>query len=368
MPYVPRVRRGAALAVALFALVAIAALVHAVIAPAIGHRAAMARSLAHHAAQSYAERAVGEVVSAWSPERWRALAVGDAWEGRHEPAVGLPGAPPGAATVQVSAVRIARSTFLLLVQATVRAADAPAAARRALFLEQLPDSAAAALLTAGGGVAMSPAGVIEADPACGGADTSALIRLPPGAPFSWDRPDAIAHVRRDTLAAQDDVYRRPAGLDAATLRHAAAIEIAADAAVAPVPRALGADCALGESHWGEPMRDPDEGVPECRPSYPVVRAAGDLRILGGRGQGILLVEGRLEIAGRFRFEGLIVAAGGIEAGGDSVHLHGAVLTGPASPAAFSAARTTLVASPCAVQRAFDANAPIRPIRGWAWAG
>jgi hypothetical protein len=79
-------------------------------------------------------------------------------------------------------------------------------------------------------------------------------------------------------------------------------------------------CVRVESNWGDP------GVPTspCAARTPIVYAAGDLTIDGGLGQGALLVDGHLLIAGPFTFSGQIVARGGIEMIADNIAISGSV--------------------------------------------
>lgn len=61
-------------------------------------------------------------------------------------------------------------------------------------------------------------------------------------------------------------------------------------------------------------------------SYPVLHAVGDLNLLGGIGQGVLLVDGRLTLTGGVAFSGLVVALGGLTVGAGGATLTGGVVT------------------------------------------
>ena len=56
----------------------------------------------------------------------------------------------------------------------------------------------------------------------------------------------------------------------------------------------------------------------------VIHVKGDATVLGGSGDGILIVEGRLSIAGPFAFSGVIVARRGISAAGAGVNVVGMI--------------------------------------------
>lgn len=361
-------RRGAALAVALFALVVVAALANAIIGPAIAYRRAAVRSTAFQSAESLTESTIAEVVGTWSATRWRGLELGRPWEQRTAAgSADLPRAPFGSGIVDLRVIRIGETIFLLVVESSVGALDAPVAARRTLFLELRSDSVRPApALTSGGAVTLSAGDDVVRDTTCGEGEPPGLVTLPPGVPLDWPRAGADSLVARDTMAGRQATYDRPAGLDGAQLRAARDGMLAAGVTVTPQPVASDTSCADGATNWGEPLRVQPGTVQACTTTFPVVHAIGDLRIIGGRGQGILVVDGRLEIVGPFRYHGIILAAGGIDVRGGETTVVGAILTGPTSPAAFRADRTRLVASRCMAQDALDEAAKIAPIPEWAW--
>lgn len=99
----------------------------------------------------------------------------------------------------------------------------------------------------------------------------------------------------------------------------------------PAPAETGspAACTKGNrNNWGEPWRPPATGVKtSCYNYFPIIWVRGDLEVHGGRGQGILLVEGDVKINGGFEFYGMIIAKGNIEQGTGGAHLFGALMTG-----------------------------------------
>lgn len=80
-----------------------------------------------------------------------------------------------------------------------------------------------------------------------------------------------------------------------------------------------------ESNWGAPT---DKASP-CFNYFPVIYHNGDLSISGsGEGQGILLVEGNLSVQGRIDFYGPVIATGGVNirgTGSDDVKFYGGVM-------------------------------------------
>ncbi len=125
------------------------------------------------------------------------------------------------------------------------------------------------------------------------------------------------------------------------------------------------ECAGSVStNWGAP------GMPghACFDYMPVIHVKGDLSVEGGVGQGILLVEGDLEVGGDFAFYGVVVTGGGVRAR-DRVRLSGGVLdysrNGGASEVGGGA---VIERSECAVRAAFRGSKLYwpHPLADLAW--
>lgn len=131
-----------------------------------------------------------------------------------------------------------------------------------------------------------------------------------GTPPGWRAcggPDSVA--RQGTLALDTSVSlieQLPLG---PWLRHTLP-PLAGGVSVLPVPIALGTHCLPDPVNWG----DPGSPLAPCGSRMPVVYADGDLHVVGGMGQGLLVVRGDLVLGGGFRFHGLIVTAGRLEVG------------------------------------------------------
>ncbi len=80
-----------------------------------------------------------------------------------------------------------------------------------------------------------------------------------------------------------------------------------------------------QNNWGAPT---DKASP-CFNYFPIIYHYGDLSISGtGEGQGILLVEGNLNVQGRIDFYGPVIATGGVNirgTGSDDVKFYGGVV-------------------------------------------
>jgi hypothetical protein len=96
---------------------------------------------------------------------------------------------------------------------------------------------------------------------------------------------------------------------------------------------------------------------------------GDVQLQTGRGEGVLLVDGDLEIRGNVEFTGLIIVTGKLKSNGTGNKITGGVLAQNADLGDL----TTLIGNPvanysaCAVSKALSASASTRPLAERSWA-
>ena len=134
--------------------------------------------------------------------------------------------------------------------------------------------------------------------------------------------------------------------------------------------ALPQRCNIGDQlNWGEPHRGAGS-VNQCYNYFPIIYASGSQLQLtgGGRGQGLLLIEGDLSIAGGFEFTGLIVAKGGIKVNGNGNKITGALLAQDVSIDDDNSisGNTTLQFSSCALDKAIKGSAFAEPLAYRSW--
>jgi len=90
------------------------------------------------------------------------------------------------------------------------------------------------------------------------------------------------------------------------------------------PAAAGSVCMTSvQTNWGDLRRLIPAGA--CESYFPIIHALGDLHISTGMGQGILLVDGDLDMTGNFQFMGAIVVRGTLSTYGTGAHITGAVM-------------------------------------------
>jgi hypothetical protein len=121
-------------------------------------------------------------------------------------------------------------------------------------------------------------------------------------------------------------------------------------------------------NWGEPRRGAGS-VAECYPYFPVIYTPGDLHLTGGYGQGILLVEGNLQMQGGFEFTGIVIVKGTVETTANSSKVTGAILARNVDLGDITSfGGTPVVAySRCAVEAALRAATRAYPLAGRGWA-
>ena len=118
------------------------------------------------------------------------------------------------------------------------------------------------------------------------------------------------------------------------------------------------------SNWGEP----ESAVPLCDSYFPVIYAEGNLKLTNGRGQGVLLVNGDLSLAGNFTFAGIIITKGAFDASHGTNNVYGTVLSNNATLEDQVMAGTPQVQfSTCAISRALTASAKAFPFGSRSWA-
>jgi len=123
------------------------------------------------------------------------------------------------------------------------------------------------------------------------------------------------------------------------------------------------------SNWGEPLRS-GSYIAGCINYAPIVYISGNAMFnAGGRGQGILLVDGDLAIAGGFQWVGLVIATGQVKTGNGTSNVTGAILAQNADfgdQTSFSG--TPVVSySKCALDYVLNLSAVGRPLAGRSWA-
>jgi hypothetical protein len=127
--------------------------------------------------------------------------------------------------------------------------------------------------------------------------------------------------------------------------------------------------AAVESNWGEPS--PAAVTDPCFNYFPVIYHNGNLKLQGGRGQGILLVEGDLTTTGSVVFYGPVFVTGTLSTSGNSgqgAKFYGGVVAGNVAldDVTKLAGGALVNYSSCAVRRALANTATPMPFAERSW--
>ncbi len=321
--------RGIALPIALFALVVIGGLV--VLSALYGRqeqqlgRSAIKREHARAAAQ---EGVVAQL-PVWKVSGYNRLAAGSSaafsgWAG------------DGTGWYRGTVRRL--NDLLFLVQGEGFSADSQALSRTGLLVRLEPQQLAvdSALTTTGGTVLRG----------------SAFIRNEDTPPAGWACP---------SREPRNPAAPLPPPLDDLRLRADAVI---GTGTFTIGPRSTGRRCQTTDpTNWG----DPDDPGGTCGQYFPIIHAAGDITLRGGRGQGILIVHGDLALVGGVRFYGPVIVNGRLTSSGLGGHIAGGVLAASADLyQATVSGGATVTFSSCAILRAVvgSGRPSVLGERGW----
>jgi hypothetical protein len=204
------------------------------------------------------------------------------------------------------------------------------------------------------------------------AASKAGIVAPPAATVSIQKSQNVLgtpQVLRDSLAADSSTYIRYGDETWNSLKAQANIVLAAGTNPNQIsPVAVNGSCAKSATNWGEPNRGAGTIAP-CYNYFPIIFAAGDLHLNNGSGQGILLVDGDIEINGNFFWSGLIVVRDDFNKGNGNATILGAVMARNANifDGSVINGNTTYGYSECALDRALRGSAQVVQAHERAWA-
>lgn len=287
-------RSGFAVATALFALVVVGALAVGTLFAATQQLRSGSDAIHQARAIMAAELGVEQAIAAWNRAWNGALARGFGKSWTLSTAEG--------ADVKVRVTRLGDELFVLASDA--RAGPARRHIARLVRLD-VDDPPLLATLAADSVLAVGATAAID------GSD-----RIPLGWDCAAPGPPLPAVAVTDTSA-----LRRFGHFDWDELVEVANAHLS-DRIASPSPRSSDEECDTTDpGNWGEPSRV-NGGA--CTSFYPVVHAPGDLLIDGGRGQGMLLVDGDLTVQGGFEFFGAVLVRGALRGGRGGARITGVV--------------------------------------------
>ena len=121
-----------------------------------------------------------------------------------------------------------------------------------------------------------------------------------------------------------------------------------------------------DQNWGDGMNR----TAPCGNYFPIIHISGDATLNGVQGQGILLVDGDLEMQGSYEFYGITIVRGTLKtAGGGSTEAHfwGGVMAANVNLELNSlSGNATLNYSKCAIVQALQMTGSAAPLRSRSW--
>jgi len=133
------------------------------------------------------------------------------------------------------------------------------------------------------------------------------------------------------------------------------------------PALIGGVCNHADlTNWGDGMNP----AAPCGLYFPIIHMSGNTTLNGDQGQGILLVDGDLDIQGSYEFYGIVIVRGSLKtAGGGATEAHfwGAVMAENVDLELNSlSGNATLNYSKCAVTQALNMTGIVTPERSRGW--
>ncbi len=361
---------GFALAAAVFALVLIAALLAGVFFGAEQELRLGRNALGAERAFAAAEAGVSATLAGWDPARYNSLAPrrSATFAGR---------LPAGTGAFMGIVTRLGGPLFLVQATGSDEAGGARRAVGQVVRLTPPPLDLGAAL-TVADNLDLGPASLVSGDDrspegwTCPAAVPTAGVRIADETRISAACPVGVCVTGSpavmgdseigDTVVrrADDQAWSELAGMAARVYPPGSNLV----EEIGPVGTASTCD-STARGNWGDPASLPM--VAGCADYLPVTLAAGDLRINGGSGQGILMVQGDLIVEGGFQFRGVLLVRGTLSLIGLGGRFLGGVKASsvalqPAGPLGSAEIRF----SSCVVVAVLLRNASAVPLapRGW----
>ena len=367
--------RGIALAVALFALVVIGAMVAGTFYIARLEQKTGDNTL--YAAQAFgaAEAGADNVIATWNSFTYNSMVVGSS--------TGLATVSLGGGNFYTDTLtRLSNTVFLIRSAGERRLANATVLARRMIgrFLRlDVPAINIAAAVTTRGAITVSGSSQISGRDSIPVGWGSSCPPAGPTQPGIRDSSNSVtttgACSGASCITGSPQILIDPTVTSAtftqfgsvsfSDLFNSATISVYGTiTSVGPSITGIPPSCnTASTTNWGDPLNP----LGLCFNYLPIVAAAGGTRITGGVGQGILLVNGDLEVSGGFEFYGPVVVTGTVTSTGTGGHFYGGLLAGNADfETSLLTGNSVVDYSSCTLQRALVGSAKAAPMAQRSW--
>lgn len=371
--------RGIALAVAIFALVIVGALVAGAFFAGTQEQRVAESSRRLQQSFGLAEVGVGQQVASWNPNVNNALRAfpQDTLKVNATSATGAYGGNIFRLNPNLYLIDITAQDSISL-QSGLRRASGGARQRVGLLARIWPlQMNIQASLTTMGNVALSGTSKVDGTDQlppgwtdCDAPGTAAAgVRLDSGTVTVQGAAEVAGSppVRNDT-SVSTQTFTQYGDVSYTTLANRATITLAGGGyKTEPTLKADGTCNKADLTNWGDGI---NHGAP-CASYFPVIHITGSVTLNGVQGQGILLIDGDLTVQGSYEFFGITIVNGSLNtAGGGSTdaHFFGSVMAQNVNLNLQAVAgRATLQYSKCAIVQALQAAGTVVPMvsRGWA---
>lgn len=368
-------REGMALAMAMFAIVVIGALIAGAFFASTQDFRIGRNSLVAQRAFSAAEFGLNKTMAEWETKDNLAIKTGG------ERVMNYSFADGGAAAIRIT--RLNDYSYWIVSEGSAGVGTPVESKRRTSSVLRLAYPAVkvgGAVTLAGGGAVRGSTQILgtNANPTgwdCAeypGKDTTG-VAYAPGTTLTIQKPTNVIGVPQayaDPNAGLDGTYTKYGDENWTTLTQQADVIVSGD--WNPMPVGTATTCTKGDSNWGEPYRAGNAAVVlGCTSYFPIVWVRSDLIVNAkGRGQGILLIEGNLRVNGDFTWDGLIIVRDNIVKGNGTPQITGAVMARSATLANAESeflGNSTFQYSKCALESALRGSARLVPAKQRAWA-
>lgn len=329
-----RVRRGTALVLTLIAIVVLAALSTGAMLGSMQEFRAGRNSLVEQRAFAVAEFGLNQEVSKWKRSRNLPPPVGMAYGAIDSTSVFVAQGD----TARVNVTRLNENTFWVVSVGRANIGNTQLESQRQTHMlvriaypTIIPGGA---IVTAGDidvkgsaeihGENTNPPGWTQCANIAG-RDTFA-ISYAPGRQVKIQKPNAVTGgTHADPMAADSNTYVR-FGTESWQSLVAGADATIPGGTYSPEPTGTATTCDYSlANNWGEPLRAGNGLVAGCQDYFPIIYATSSLHLSHGRGQGILLVNGDIQLNGNFQWFGLIIARDDIIKGNGTFDMWGSVM-------------------------------------------
>ncbi len=377
-------RRGAALLMALFAVVVLATIISGAMFVSQQEFRGSRNALVEQRAFAVAEYGLNSEVSNWDRSRNISMVVGDT-----VPSTRVYVAAGDTALVSIQ--RISQNGFWVVSQgrANIGSRALESARQTSAYVRiAYPSIHPKGAITSAGNVRLQGSARVDGydHPPTGWSQcaslpsdsVAAVVVGPTGTVTSGSgNITSVPAVVHDSAAADSNTYVRYGSESWVSLTSNADISLPGGlfgSDIEPAGTATSCDTSFPTYHntnWGEPNRSGVGYIGGCKSYYPIIYSSGSLKINGnGRGQGILLVNGDLEINGKFEFYGLVVVRDDLVKGNGTALIQGAVYAAnltESNPMSWLTGNQDVLYSRCAIESALKGSAILVRAKERHWA-